>query len=673
MFLFLFALLGFQAAQAFCEDAPVLENLDVEAYNFDYDLLSVPSNNTYISREQILDSAASGIAEILQSKANILFRSTSGSTLNGEIAMRGYGENSASRVLVIVDGRRLNPADLSSVNWLQIPLDNVESIEVLRGSHSALYGNNAVAGVIKIKTLKGSDEGSASVRVLGGSYGLYSVNANLLGRYGDFFGSIEGSLFHDGGCRKNSKIFNKSVNAGLGCDFDEKKTLDFSVNFSDQYVEFPGALTWRDARDNPRKSDLAFEQNGNLNLGMLAASFKNKSGIGDGEILLGANMRDAKWSMSGTWYDNSQYGASVNLKQDARINEILSLLGGVDINFDSINYDAYLEKERRHKTEISDIKRLTLGAYAGGEWEALESLKITCAARGEAAYTCGEDTRYDRDTIPEYIIRKGRKIKNPLYQNPPAVLSHFDDSMWQSGVAANFGLNYMISDEASVFFRFDQIYRYPSTDEIADYQGYGGFPRPFNSGLKAEHGQNYEIGAKYFFEGFSCVLNFFYQRLNNEITFDGAHSENINLPPTERYGVDFSLSYDSEYWGASAMASILDARFCGGEFGGKKIPLVPSYTITNSVYVRPLENLTITARMRYVGEQVQGLDFQNEYRKIPDYCVFDFQANFKPCEYAEIFVALENAFDKRYISAAWLGGFYPACGRTLKVGVNLRF
>ncbi|MBO7521565.1 MAG: Plug domain-containing protein, partial [Opitutales bacterium] len=103
----MFALLGFQAAQAFCEDAPVLENLDVEAYNFDYDLLSVPSNNTYISREQILDSAASGIAEILQSKANILFRSTSSSTLNGEIAMRGYGENSASRVLVIVDGHRL--------------------------------------------------------------------------------------------------------------------------------------------------------------------------------------------------------------------------------------------------------------------------------------------------------------------------------------------------------------------------------------------------------------------------------------------------------------------------------------------------------------------------------------------------------------------------------------
>ncbi|MBR4597395.1 MAG: TonB-dependent receptor plug domain-containing protein, partial [Opitutales bacterium] len=294
-----------------------MENLEVEAYNFDYDLLSVPSNNTYISREQILNSAASGVAEILQNKANLLFRSTSGSILNGEVAMRGYGENSASRVLVIVDGRRLNPADLSSANWLQIPLDNIESIEVLRGSHSAQYGNNAVAGVIKINTLKGGED-FVGVRAVFGSYGLYSVNANLSSSYGDFFGSIEGSLLHDGGYRQNSKIFNKSVNAGLGYDFDEKKTLDFSVNFSDQYVEFPGALTWQEAHDNPRKSDLVFEQNGNQNLGLVAASFKNKSGIGEGEILLGANMRDMKWSMSGTWYDNCQYGSSMNLKQGAQ-------------------------------------------------------------------------------------------------------------------------------------------------------------------------------------------------------------------------------------------------------------------------------------------------------------------------------------------------------------------
>ena len=671
--MFLFALLEFQAAQAFCEDAPELDNIEVEAYNFGYDLLSAPSNNTYISREQILNSAAAGVSEILQNKANILFRSTSGSALSGEIAMRGYGENSASRVLVVVDGRRLNPADLSSVNWLQIPLDNIESIEVLRGSYSALYGNNAVAGVIKIKTLKGSDEERIGFRVLGGSYGLFSINANMLGRQGDFFGSIEGSILHDGGYRDNSKQFVKSANASIGYDFDEKRTVDFSVNYSGQYVEFPGALTWEEAHKNPRKSDLVFEQKGDLNLGMAALSFKNKGAVGEGEIFLGANMRDASWAMSGTWYDNCQYGASVNLRQEAEICENINIFGGFEANFDDISYDAFLEKERIHKTEISKINRLTLGAHLGGECEAYEGLKITAALRGEAARTAGKDTRYDRDTIPEYIIRKGRKIKNPLYQNPPAVLSHFDDSIWQGGVAANIGLNYMVGDEVSVFLRFDQIYRYPATDEIADYQGYGGFPRPFNADLDPEHGQNCEIGAKYFSGGFSCVLNLFYQRLNNEITFDGAHSENINLPPTERYGIDFSVSYDGEFWGASSMASILDARFCKGEFSGKKIPLVPSYTITNTVYAKPLETLTITARMRYVSGQVQGLDFKNEYRKIPDYCVFDFQANFKPCESAEIFVALENAFDKRYISAAWLGGFYPACGRVLKIGVNLKF
>lgn len=667
------ALLLFWAAQALCEDAPVLDELEVEAYDFGFDALGVPSNNTYISRDEILNASAVSVAEILQNKANIVFRSTSGSSINGDIAMRGYGENSMSRILVLVDSRKLNPADLGSINWLQIPLDNIESVEVLRGSHSAVYGNGAVAGVIKIKTLKGGDENRFGARFVAGSYGLYSLNLNYRGGYGDFYASLEGSILRDDGYRDNSSQKNNSINASLGYDFSDKQSLEFSINYSDNYIEFSGALTWEDAFENPRKSSLVFPQNGNQDLGLIAASFKNKSSIGDGEVFFGANLRDMHWSMSGTWYDNRQYGYSLTAKQDFEIRENLKLFAGLDFNFDNINYDAFLEAERLNKTEVSDINRATIGAYAGGEFEAWENFSITSAFRYEAAYTSGEDTRFDKDTIPEYILRKGQWVKNPYYQNPPAVLSHFDEDMWQSGLAANIGLNYRISDEASVFFRFDQIYRYPSTDEIADYQGYGGFARPFNSDLDPEHGQNYEIGVKYFCGGVSCVLNFFYQRLNNEITFDGAHSENINLPPTERYGIDFSISYDSDFWGASSMVSVLDARFCSGQYKNKKIPLVPSYTITNLIYVKPLENLTISARMRYLGDEVQGLDFKNEYRKIPDYCVFDFQANYKPCKYAEVFVAVENAFDKRYISAAWLGGFYPACGRVFKVGVNLRY
>lgn len=660
-------------AQVFGQEAPVLDNLEVEAYKFEFDELSVPSNNTYISRDDILNSSAVSVTEILQNKANLVFRSTTASSLNGDIAMRGYGENSMSRILVMVNSRKINPADLGAVNWLQIPLDNIESVEVLRGSHSAIYGNGAVAGVIKIKTLKGKDENSIGARLVAGSYGLYSLNLNLLGSYGDFYASVEGSILYDDGYRDNSTQKNNSINASIGYDFNEKQSLEFSINYSDNYIEFPGSLSWDDALNNPRKSTLTLPQNGNQDLGLVTATFKNKSAIGEGEISFGANLRYMQWTMWGTWYDNDQYGYSINAKQDVEVREDLKLFAGFDFNFDDIKYDAFLEDTRLNKTEFSNVNRVTIGAYLGADYEPIEKFTISSAFRYEAAYTSGKDTRYDASTISKRIFDGTQWISNPNYKNPPTVISQFDESMWQTGLAANIGLNYRINDNTSVFFRFDQIYRYPSTDEIAEYQGYGGFARPFNPDLDPEHGQNYEVGAKYFYEGFSCVVNFFYQHLNNEITFDAIRSENINLPPTERYGLDFSMSYDDEFWGASVMASIVDARFTSGQYKNCRIPLVPFYTITNMLYIKPLENLTISAKMRYLSDEVQGLDFTNEYRKIPDYCVFDFQINYKPCKYAEVFFAVDNAFDKRYISAGWYGGFYPACGRFFKVGVNLKY
>ena len=130
--------------------------------------------------------------------------------------------------------------------------------------------------------------------------------------------------------------------------------------------------------------------------------------MGDGEVFFGANLRDMRWSMSGTWYDNRQCGYSLNAKHDFEVRENLKLFAGLDFNFDDIKYNAFLEAERLNKTEISDISRATIGAYVGGECEAWENFSITSAFRYEAAHTSGEDTRFDKDTIPEYILRRGK-------------------------------------------------------------------------------------------------------------------------------------------------------------------------------------------------------------------------------------------------------------------------
>ena len=84
--------------------------------------------------------------------------------------IRGFGETGPLNTLVLVDGRRVNEIDLSGVDWTQIPLDQVERIEIVRGSGSVLYGDNAVGGVINIITKKPEKPLSARVEGVIGSY-----------------------------------------------------------------------------------------------------------------------------------------------------------------------------------------------------------------------------------------------------------------------------------------------------------------------------------------------------------------------------------------------------------------------------------------------------------------------------------------------------------------------
>jgi outer membrane cobalamin receptor len=55
----------------------------------------------------------------------------------------------------MLDGRRLNRTDMASVSWMQIPVNTIEKIEIVRGASSVLYGDAAIGGVINIITKKG--------------------------------------------------------------------------------------------------------------------------------------------------------------------------------------------------------------------------------------------------------------------------------------------------------------------------------------------------------------------------------------------------------------------------------------------------------------------------------------------------------------------------------------
>ena len=121
--------------------------------------VDTPANISVISSEQIADKNYSNVQEVLADTPSVnIIGSGSKGTVNGEDQIMINGD---TRVLVLVDGRRVNvgSSGKSSAAWLP-PANAIERVEVLKGGGSAIYGSDAVGGVINIITKKGAELGS---------------------------------------------------------------------------------------------------------------------------------------------------------------------------------------------------------------------------------------------------------------------------------------------------------------------------------------------------------------------------------------------------------------------------------------------------------------------------------------------------------------------------------
>jgi iron complex outermembrane receptor protein len=142
------------------------------------------------------------------------------------VSMRGLSGSEQARTLVLVDGIPVNKSDGGSVNWNFLSTQSIDKVEVVKGPSSALYGSNAMAGVINIisKEPKSKFEGKVV-----GEYGTYNTNgikANIGARYG----SNSAKSFYwetNGYYRKSDGYFNQSPEdlERLG-DYAVKSNLD---------------------------------------------------------------------------------------------------------------------------------------------------------------------------------------------------------------------------------------------------------------------------------------------------------------------------------------------------------------------------------------------------------------------------------------------------------------
>jgi outer membrane cobalamin receptor len=196
---------------------------------------------TIIDRKTIVASHARNVAELLQGQADIVVRDTSGIGIKPQVDLGGFGESGPYNSLVLIDGRRVNSPDLSGVDWNQIPLDQIERIEILHGSGASLYGSGAVGGVINIITRIPEAGGHVSVRL--GSFGGKGAQASLGMDNGRTRVETHVSAFRIQGYRDNGG-YNR-FDGGLKAESDPSPELNLrlSGNYHHDRMGLPGALS----------------------------------------------------------------------------------------------------------------------------------------------------------------------------------------------------------------------------------------------------------------------------------------------------------------------------------------------------------------------------------------------------------------------------------------------
>ena len=150
-----------------------------------------------IGRDEIEKSQSSTLADLLQGEAGIEFGRNGGIGSTTSFFLRGQN---SKNIAVFIDGVRSPVDQIGSLQITDLPLAQIEKIEILRGNASALYGDAAVGGVINIFTRQGVGKpapyGSATL----GGYGLKELNAGYGGVIEDTkfnlqMGSVENTGF----------------------------------------------------------------------------------------------------------------------------------------------------------------------------------------------------------------------------------------------------------------------------------------------------------------------------------------------------------------------------------------------------------------------------------------------------------------------------------------------
>ncbi|MCG6411205.1 TonB-dependent receptor [Vibrio fluvialis] len=346
------------ASFSFAQDTSADETVVVTANRFEQKQASVLSATTVISRQEIEQYQANSLTEVLRRVPGVEIAQNGGRGHNASVFMRG---TNSDHVLVLVDGVRIDSA-AGGVAINRFPLGLVERLEVIRGPGAAMYGSDAVGGVINIITR--SHRGNNLKQVTAG------IGSNQT-RKGDVVAKADvneqGHLQLAAGFEKTDGYDIKSTQTGVDYGYESQNLMGgYEHRFNDNWLGYVSA-SWFD-------SDVEYNSSGSVYHGFSDnQSFTGQLNYEGAKLksLVTLNYQQTEnldYSQS-KGKDNASTRANIDLTQIQwaniyQLNEYVELGGGVDGRRESLGDDA-LSYGYAHS--LAGESRDTKGIFGSGK------------------------------------------------------------------------------------------------------------------------------------------------------------------------------------------------------------------------------------------------------------------------------------------------------------------
>ena len=595
------------------------------------------SSVTVLTEKEFAERNATYVSDVLKTVPSLAVSASGGRGTLTNVFLRGADANHTA---VIIDSVKVNPVSGYGFDFGGLALSNIDRIEVLRGEQSALWGSDAMGGVIYITTQKGLEKGktfnvdydfgTGSNRTLDGSLTLSgSNNGFYYALHGDShhtkgisalskqrfnYTAQDGTAVSTGGSSERDKFHRDNASLRFGYD-DNQKGFDFLTSHSSQTANFDNSAT--DEKGHyTRTRDTLFKLSGFL--GNNDELLKHKVGVShiktDSDTVGYASAYDAKKF-------NANYQLDVNFDREGTITQGLSFLTDYQkTDFNSSYFNNAGNKQLVEKSLAAEYRLLH---------DADHSLNIS-----------------------------GRYTDSSEYENS-----------WTGRIAGAYRLHNNVKAHASL----GSAIQNPT---ITEYYGYNA-RYIGNPGLQPEKSFGGDVG--FLFETddnrHSLDVTYFARNVKNAISsevinFTTYTSRAVNLEGKSKVkGVE--IAYNSKITDAlSAYANYTYTQTRDSK--GAELARRPKHLANAGLAYQITEKLGADVNLSYTGKRMDTYyspTYSTYKVKLPSYTLANLGVNYKVADSLTIYANLNNVFNKKYENV--LG--YGQDGRHVYVGLRGSF